>query len=135
MKSAPFCPKPRNSAGFTLMEVMLALALFSIAAVALANALNQIGVTTLAVHDTSRRLELVHSYLQEASKAPEIATGTETIEIEPGFKVKIVTETAKLTNQEGENLPDMFRIHVQALEGKTVVEEAETLRFAPLYVQ
>ncbi len=127
-------PSRLRASGVTLLEVILALALFSIAAVALVGTINQVAETSLTsqqIADVEQRLE---SFIDEYSKAPQLKELKE--EIKPGadgvaYRIE-VREVKDIKNREGRFLQNMFRIRAAAiwLEGGEPFElEAETLRY------
>lgn len=127
--------------GFTLLEAVLALAVFSIAAVALTEALSQMGLATMESAEHSWRLEVVQSYLEESSKAPLVKEGEVKVDPGvPGFLVTITTKPLEIhTKKEAGALPDLFEITVvlyQNREGSgqpVVAEKGSTYRYAHLY--
>jgi len=123
----------------TLLEVVLALAVFSIAALALVGTINQIAE---AGTDSQRLLEIeqsLESYIDEYGKMPQIREMTE--EIKPGadgvaYRV-LIQQVKDLQNQEGRFLQNTFRIQVIARwdEGGGAIEmQAETYRYAGAFL-
>lgn len=131
----------RGRGGFTLLEAILALAIFSIAAVALTQALAQMGLATVESADHAWRLELIESYLEEASKAPQIKEGE--IRVDPGVPglfVKIVTKPLQVeTKKQAAALPDLFEISVALYRtpdgggAPVLLEKGSTYRYRHLY--
>ena len=127
--------------GFTLLEAILALAVFSIAAVALTQALGQMALATVESGDHAWRLELIESYLEEAAKAPLIKEGE--IQVDPGVPgliVKIVTKPLEVqTKKQAAPLPDLFEISVALYRatagsgGPVLLERGTTYRYRHLY--
>ena len=124
--------------GMTLFEVLLALAIFAIAAVALVTAINQIGHAVLEAR-TYRNVEQgIESVIDEYSKAPVLDEVEK--QLKPGkdgvtYTVKI-TNARDIKNQEGRVLQGLFRIHVTAkwMENREPMElSAETMRFVGLF--
>ncbi len=125
----------KGKAGFTLLEVILAMALFGAAALGLCQALNLIGATVVESAEIGWRQELVNSYLTEASRRSEIRPGKDAVNLENrGLRIEVSTEPLELTNMDGEPLRDMFRITVVATDSAgEIVETAETYRYLPFY--
>jgi Tfp pilus assembly protein PilV len=123
----------------TLMEVVLALGVFALAALALVGTLNQIALTGM---DQRRNLEVdqqLESLIDEYSKMPQIRELDE--QIKPGadgigYRV-LITQVKDLKNQDGRFLQNTFRIQAFARwnEGYGPIEvQAETLRYAGAYL-
>lgn len=129
--------------GFTLLEAIVSLGVFSIAAVALTQALGQMGLATVESADHAWRLELVESYLEEATKAPVIKEGE--VRIDPGVPdlfVMIETKPIEVqSRKEQGNLPDLFEVVVALYRnpgggGKPVLQEkGSTYRYVHLYAR
>ncbi len=129
----------RTRSGFTLFEVLLALIVFGIAAVALVSTLNQIGEAAFEARQY-RTIELsLESLLDEYSKVPQIQALSEDIPAGPdgiAYEV-IVEEVTDLQNQDGQPLNGIFRIQARAIwregRGETSLE-AETMRFSGAFL-
>lgn len=125
--------------GMTLLEVVLALAVFSIAALALVGTLNQIAE---AASESQILLEVeqnLESLIDEYGKMPQMRELEE--EIKPGsdgvaYRVKV--ETVKdLRNKDGRFLQDMFKITAIARwnDGGVVMElQADSMRYAGAFL-
>lgn len=132
--------QPRHrSAGFTLMEVLLALAVFSIAALALVGTINQIATVS---SDSQRLLEIeqtLESLIDEYGKMPQVRELEE--QIKPGadgvaYRV-LIQQVKDLQNKDGRFLQNTFRILVTARwdDGDGAVEmNAETYRYAGAFL-
>ena len=129
----------KRRTGMTLFEVILALALFTSAAVALVVAINTIGQAVLEARNMRAVQQAIESIMDEYSKQPQIVELDK--ELKPGadgigFRVKI-TPVVKLVNQDGMALTGLFQIQVQAKwkeDNRPMHMEAETLRYAGLYM-
>ena len=125
--------------GMTLLEVVLALAVFSIAALALVGTLNQIAE---AASESQILLEVeqnLESLIDEYGKMPQMRELED--EIKPGsdgvaYRVKV--ETVKdLRNKDGRFLQDMFKITAIARwnDGGVVMElQADSMRYAGAFL-
>jgi prepilin-type N-terminal cleavage/methylation domain-containing protein len=131
--------KRRAPQGMTLLEVVLALAVFSIAALALVGTLNKIADVTA---DSQKFLEVeqaLESLIDEYGKVPQIRELEETIKPgADGVAYRIEIEQVKdMKNQEGRFLQEMFYIRAFARwndgSGPTEVG-AETLRYAGAFL-
>jgi type II secretory pathway component PulJ len=127
----------RRKRGFILMEVLMAIALFSLVAVALTKALGQVG--TLAV-EGRRELHVMNglqSALLEASKVPQLEEGSYVSEPDVmGVTYETTVQELELYNEDQDILDDMWLVQVRALwmEGREEREElVEVYRYGPLY--
>lgn len=129
----------RIRAGMTLMEVLLALAVFSIAAMALVGTLTQIASVS---SDSQQLLEIeqsLESLIDEYGKMPQIREMEE--QIKPGadgvaYRV-LIQQVKDLQNQEGRFLQNTFRIQATARwdDGSGPIEmNAETYRYAGAFL-
>lgn len=135
-------PTRRKRAGFLLMEVILALGIFGIAATAFAIAL---GRTADAASMAQRRMQIgriLESSLTEALSLPTMEEGTTSVTLDEeiaGAQVEVDTliePMLEMENQDGQLLQQMFRIQVSAHwydGGEWKEETAETWRYARLY--
>lgn len=125
--------------GFTLLEVLLALAVFSIAALALVGTLSQIARVS---SDAQRLLEIeqsLESLIDEYGKMPQVRELEEQIKPgEDGVAYRVLIQQVKdLQNQEGRFLQNTFRIQATARwdEGDGPIEmNAETYRYAGAFL-
>lgn len=69
------------SAGMTLLEVVLALAVFSVAAVALVGTINQIGEAAFEAQQIRTIEQGIESLLDYYSKLPQITETEETVKV------------------------------------------------------
>ena len=124
---------------FTLFEVLLALAVFSMAAVALVGTLNQIGEAAYEARQF-RTIELnLESLLDEYSKVPQLQDLDEELPAGPdGISYHVtVSEVTDLQNQDAQPLNGIFRILVTAhwKEGRDKMTlEAETMRYSGAFL-
>ncbi|GEP43038.1 type II secretion system protein [Brevifollis gellanilyticus] len=125
--------------GMTLLEVVIALAVFSIAALALVGTINKIADTAT---DSQKLLEVeqgLESLIDEYGKMPQMRDMEEEIKPGPdGVAYRVVIEQVKdLKNKEGRFLQDTFHIRAFARwnDGSGPTElSAETLRYAGAYL-
>ena len=125
--------KPR---GFTLLETLLALMVFSIAVVALVEAVNQLGNTTLHRRREASVQERMRSLLIEHTRLPDMPAEAKIQEDDVTYTVK--RAPLQLSNKNGLPLPDMFEISITAEwhEGSvTQRATAETWVHPPLFRQ
>jgi type II secretion system protein I len=108
-----FCRYPTSN-GFVLWEVMLALTIFAVVAVALTTALQQTVDTSILLRDESQvRLEM-QNLLAEATSGKlkpgktEIQTGDGRVRYEREIRL------VKAKTERGEVLPDLYDIVIEA---------------------
>lgn len=101
LQAMPGSSAKKDNSGFSLMEVVIALAILSIGIAALIELGSITLRTTKKSEDYSTALIYARSYLEEAYATNTITAGTETFEPAKGFKV------------------------VRTIEEKTIEEEAE----------
>ena len=131
--------KKCSGSGMTLFEVILALALFTTAAVALVTALKTIGLATIEARNLRAVEQTLEGLIDEHSKAPQIVELEK--DIKPGadgvaYKVR-VEQVNNLKNQDGVQLNGLFRIMVSAKwreDGQPMQLEAETMRYAGMFM-
>jgi prepilin-type N-terminal cleavage/methylation domain-containing protein len=130
---------PHKSSGMTLLEVVLALAVFSIAALALVGTMNQIAEAATESQTILEIEQTLESLIDEYGKMPQMRNLEE--DIKPGsdgvaYRVK-VEQVKDLRNQDGQFLQDMFRIQAFARwdDGGGVIElEADSMRYAGAFL-
>ena len=132
----------RNPGGFLMMEVILAIGIFAIAATGFMVALAR---TSDAAALAQRRMQItriLESSLREAISLPNLEEGTVTVALQEeiggaGVEIDRTVEIMnELENQEGQLLQSMLRIEVTAnwFEfGEWQKETAETWRYGRLY--
>jgi len=127
--------QPRR--GFALLEVLLAVAVFSMAATGFVVALHKMGDVAAATQREVRITRALESALHEALSLPTLEEGKTTLELEDsGMEIDTLIEPIEIENQEGQLLQEMFRIEVTVfwLEDDDWEERsAETWRYARLY--
>ena len=120
--------------GFTLLETLLALMVFSVAVVALVEAVHQLGEHTLlrrheaAVQERMRSLLVEHTRLEDAPAE---------VQLQESEVTYTVTHTPlELKDRDGKPLPGLFEVRVTAAwhEGRTPQQaSAETWVYPPLF--
>lgn len=136
-------PRPirRPRRGFLLLEVVLALAVFGIAATAFAVALHRTADLSTQIQRRLQITRLLESALTEAMSYPTLEEGTTTIDVEEMSEVgmeidRVIEQLPEMENQDGQLLQEMYRIKVIAhwFENAQWREEsAETWRYSRLY--
>ena len=123
----------------TLLEVVLALAVFSIAALALVGTLNQISEAAVESQTLLEVEQSLESLIDEYGKMPQMRNLEENIKAgADGVAYHVKVEQVKdLRNKEGLFLPNMFRIEATARwnDGSGVIElKADSLRYAGAFL-
>jgi|GEM_PF-2916953 len=132
--------RARTVAGFLLLEALLALVVFGLAALALVTALQDTALAADEARAEQEAIDMLQSILDEYSKAPQIRAGVENIE-EDASGIRYSVETALAYDLFDKNqipLTNIYRMTVRAwlpnsLPGNKPDLEAETLRYALLY--
>ena len=128
-------PRPR---GMTLFEVILALALFTTAAVALVVTINSIGSAVIEARNMRAVQQGLESVMDEYSKIPQIVEMDKELKAGPdgiAYRVK-VTLMDKLKNKDGQPVNNIYRVQVLAKwreDNRPMEMETETLRYAGMY--
>ena len=130
--------QPTRKSGFLLLEMVLALAVFGMAATGFTVALNRMAATTSLAQSELRITRMIDSALEETLSLPAIEEGSDTIEVgETGVELETVIERMEdLLNQDGQQLQDMFRIRITARwseNGQSQERSAETWRYGMMY--
>ncbi len=130
--------------GFIMVEIMLALSLFGICAVALMKTLTL--TTRMAVEsqlDAQMMLRL-QSKVTEISKLPDLTPWKDrspevtTPDASGIWTESIVEEMKDIQNEDGQQVTQMYRIYVKALyhvawKSEPEMQDAEVWRYLPLY--
>lgn len=105
----------RGHRGFVLLEIVIALGLFSLVAVSLTLALDQIAKTSKMARDESRVMRVLESVLAEVVHAPELEESTHTFESSAdGVEASAEVRKVKLITKNKAELDKMFAIRVTA---------------------
>jgi len=106
-----------RKAGFTILELLMAMALFAIAAVSLAEALNVISLTVTETIEDAELREQLRAVMLEVTRDPNLTAETrETEPNEQGLAFRIDIERLELDNEKGESLANLFSVKVTALK-------------------
>lgn len=135
-----------NPAGYVLLEIIIALGLFSAVAVSLVKALHMTSQTAGVIQDEMRIAQILRSAMTDAVADPFLQEGSNEMDLNeltgddqsffPG-KLKTIVEPMELENEDGLLLQNMFSIRViffwRDNEGEWQEQSAETWRYANLY--
>lgn len=127
--------------GFLLMEVILALGIFGIAATAFAVALQKTADLAALTQRELTTTRLLQSALAEAMSYPVLEEGKTTVAVdemkEQGMEIETTVELMpEMENEDGQLLQEMYRIEVAAHwfeNGVPQEQTAETWRYSRLY--
>lgn len=132
-------------AGYVLMEIVIALGLFSAVAVSLVKALHMTSMTATLIQDEMRVDRILRSAMTDVLSEPSLEEGSETVDLtditgdETSFanaQIETIIEPLELENEDGQLLQNMFRIEVifhWETENGWQEQSAETWRYGNLY--
>lgn len=127
----------RSVPAFTLLETLLALMIFSTAVVALVQAVNQLGLTTLHQRQESLVQERMRSLLTERTRLP--LPSEEQMKVQEGLITYTVQhQKLELQNKDGQPVQELYEVRVTAewMEGRERLRStAETWVYPPLFYQ
>jgi general secretion pathway protein I len=90
----------RKSSGFSLLEVMVALAILGVAVVAVFQLFSVALRATRRADDYTKAIFYARSVLDEAYAVPVVEDGSESVDFRDGFEAKTVT-TLKSSSEDG----------------------------------
>lgn len=122
--------------GFALLEILMAMALFSIVAVGMTKALDQIAQTTKRSRQEAQVLRVLESVLAEVSHQPELKARSVTFpKTADGVDASAAIEKVRLFTQDKVELTSMFRVRAEAwlAEGSkhSLKRQMETYVYSP----
>ena len=132
-------------AGYVLMEIVIALGLFSAVAVSLVKALHMTSMTATLIQDEMRIDRILRSAMTDMLSEPSLEEGSEKVDLtditgdETSFanaQIETIIEPVELENEDGQLLQNMFRIEVifhWETEDGWQQQSAETWRYGNLY--
>ncbi len=141
MHLSPHRPRRRFRKGFLLLEVLLALGVFGIAATGFAVALHKTADLASTAQRKLKMTRLLESALAEAMSYPVLEEGTTSVEVDEmsdqGLEIETTIELLpEMENEDGQLLQEMYRIEVVARwfeNGQSFEQTAETWRYSRLY--
>lgn len=131
----------KHPRAFTLLETLLALFVFSMAVVALVEAIHQLGQTTLLRRQEAVLQDRMRSLLVEHSRLlwmkPSLTSSiSEKILEEDGVEYTLQVSPLELESRDGQRLNELYEVTIQAqwLEGRRPQQEsASTWVYLPLF--
>lgn len=132
----------RKGQGFTLIEVLLSLLIFSVAAVSLVQAINILGTAGVEARSDRAIQDRLDNLLLETTRKPLPRMNlnspfTETHR-ENNVTYEVRIEPLEMTNKDNQRLNDLYKVQVKALWNENGREQrmtAETWMYPPLYAQ
>ncbi len=105
----------RGVGGFVLLEIIMAIALFSMVAVAMTRALDMIAKTSKASQREGQVMRVLESVLAEVVHQPELKSGSEHFDAgADGVTAEASIQRIDLLTRNKARLDHMFEIHVKA---------------------
>ena len=134
---SPLQPARRNR-GFLLLEMVLALAVFGIAATGFAVALNQMAKAASLAQSELRITRVLESALDETLSIPVLEEGVTNSTVgDTGIELDTTIELLKeLENEDGQLLQEMYLIKVEARwfeNGQWQERAVDTWRYGRMY--
>lgn len=131
--------------GYVMMEIIIALGLFSAVAVSLVKALHMTSRTAATIQDEMYVDRILRSAMIEALSNPNLEEMSETVDLteitgdDSSFdqgQIETIVEPLEFENEDGQLLQNMFRVQVVFhwwTEDGWQQQSAETWRYANLY--
>lgn len=131
-------PAPMTRPGFLLLEMVLALAVFGMAATGFVVALHRMSAAASLAQSELRITRVLDSALDETISLPVLEEGqTNTTVGETGIELDTTIELIEdLMNEDGEILQEMYRIEIIArwyANGEWQDRTVETWRYGRMY--
>ena len=128
----------RPSRGFLLLEMVLALAVFAMAATGFVVALQRMSQAATQARDELQVTRILETSLNEVLSLPVLEEGEMSdVTVDGRMDILATVEPMEdLQNENGDTLNDMFRIRISARwyeNGEWQEREIETWRYARLY--
>ena len=126
----------RRPHAFVLLEIILALGLFSLVAVAMTRALDQIAKTSKAVRSEGQVLRVMESVLAQVEHQPELKIGGTHFDAgADGVEADATIESTDLLTRNKARLDHLFLIRVKAWipdgRARLIEREMETYVYSP----
>lgn len=132
----------RRAEGFTLIEVLLSLLIFSVAAVSLVQAINILGTAGVEARSDRVIQDRLDNLLLETTRKPlpRMNLNSPFMEThrENNVTYEVHIEPLELANKDNQRLNDLYKVQVKALWNENGREQrmtAETWMYPPLYAQ
>jgi len=132
--------------GYVLLEVIIAFGLFAAVVVSLVKALNMTAQSAMLIRNEMRIERILRSAMADALSNPYVEEGVTVTNLsdltgdDDSFfagELETTVEKIELLNEDGQELPDMFRIRVVFYwrddDGQWHEQSAQTWRYLNLY--
>jgi prepilin-type N-terminal cleavage/methylation domain-containing protein len=127
--------------GFSLLETILALMVFSIAVVALVGAINGMGNASVEARRTREVQAQLEAMMLDATRKPpqEIVSGQQSYETgsrQDGVDYHLAMQIIELANADGQTLPGLYSVKATARWTEAGAKQeisADTLTYPPLF--
>lgn len=134
----PLKGKKAARGAWLLLEVVVALSVFSMAVVSFVIALNQTAEVSLHAQHKSLVWRLIEGAVMEAMTEPELTANEYSYDIQDEMDMQIIVAVSplELTTKDETQLSDMWLINVKAIwiyEGEEQSEEVEVWRYGKMY--
>lgn len=133
------CPE---AGGFSLIEVLLSLLIFSVAAVSLVQAINTLGIAGSEARADRAIQDRLDNLLVETSRKPlpQMSLNGPFSEThrENNVSYEVRIEPLEMTNKDNQRLTDLYKLRVTAVWTESRREQrmtSETWLYPPLYAQ
>lgn len=128
----------KTKRGFLLLEMVLALTVFGIAATGFAVALSRMAETAGLAQSELRMTRILDSALDETLSLPVLEEGVTTTSVgETGIELNTTIELLEnMENEDGQPLGELYRIHIEArwyANAAWQKREVETWRYGRMY--
>lgn len=129
----------RRCPGFLLLEMILAIAVFSMAATGFIVALHRMAKVSELASTELESVRVLESALNEVLSLPTLEEGESDTEMaSASIRIhRLIERVKELKNAQGMELQDMYRIRVTARwldgDGQWKERSAETWRYGPMY--
>jgi type II secretion system protein J len=123
--------------GFVLLEIIIALGLFSLVAVSMTQALDQVARTSKLARDESRVMRVLESVLAQVAHRPELKEGGDSFQSKAdGVEAKASVKKIKLVTKNKSELDKMYAVQVTAWiddgeKGRLLERSMETYVYSP----
>lgn len=131
-----------DARGFSLIEVLFALLIFSVAAVSLVQAINILGTAGIEARSDRVIQDRLDNLLMEVSRKPlppmSLNSPFSETHRENNVSYEVHIEPLEMTNKENQRLNDLYKLRVVAVwtdSGREQRMTAETWMYPPLYAQ
>lgn len=134
MKSLVFPIRPVRKRGYALLDVVLAVALFGIAATGLIRVLQRVSETSTGFSRDRYLQAQIEGLLSEKRMLDIEAMASEMVDPLTGITFRTYVETYEVDNGEGRELSELYQLTAEAIyrdDGGEQTERAEIIIYKP----